>query len=460
MRNSWQNCYDDGWKGRIVDEAFAHPAKMAYGLLKRILAHAAAEGWLKPGHIIVDPFGGIGSTGILGAYEGYQVVCCELEQRFVDLARQNFELHAKALEALGCPQPQIIQGDSRRLCGVVADCIVSSPPFQKAQTGGGIAKKGYHNEAMRRGVFDLVGKRAYMPENQGTADGNLAAMPPGEVDAVIGSPPYAETLKGDGTQSETAAESRDKRRTEGGSLGQSQRTQGYGSDGNLGNLKAGSVDAVVSSPPFSSPGSQPAGNMPSTPIRSKIRKMGLEKKAGEEYGRTPGNLGNLKPGDVDMICSSPPWENQEPCQDDNFRLSDGRKAPPQGQGGYGQTEGNIGNDKGETFWQAARQIVQQCREILKPGGVAIWVVKNFVRNKKIVDFTGDWRRLCESCGFEALHEHHAMLVKETKEAGLFGEIVEKKERKSFFRRLAESKGSPPIDYETVLCMRTAAPPIT
>jgi hypothetical protein len=46
-----------------------------------------------------------------------------------------------------------------------------------------------------------------------------------------------------------------------------------------------------------------------------------------------------------------------------------------------------------------------------------------------------------------------MLVKETHDNGLFGEIVEKKERKSFFRRLAESKGSPPIDYETVLCMR-------
>ena len=27
------------------------------------------------------------------------------------------------------------------------------------------------------------------------------------------------------------------------------------------------------------------------------------------------------------------------------------------------------------------------------------------------------------------------------------------ERKSFFRRLAESKGSPPIDWETVWCMK-------
>ena len=43
-------------------------------------------------------------------------------------------------------------------------------------------------------------------------------------------------------------------------------------------------------------------------------------------------------------------------------------------------------------------------------------------------------------------------MKGTTHNGLFGEIKEKKERKSFFRRLAESKGSPAIDYEMILCM--------
>jgi len=87
-------------------------------------------------------------------------------------------------------------------------------------------------------------------------------------------------------------------------------------------------------------------------------------------------------------------------------------------------------------------------------GICVFVVKDFVRAKKRVDFTGDWRRLCESVGFETLHEHHAMLVKKTRKQSLFGhEIVEIKEKKSFFRRLCESKGSPPIDWETVFCMR-------
>jgi hypothetical protein len=82
------------------------------------------------------------------------------------------------------------------------------------------------------------------------------------------------------------------------------------------------------------------------------------------------------------------------------------------------------------------------------------VVKDFVRKGQRVDFTGDWRRLCESVGFETVCVHHAMLVKETKMKTLFGHThTERTERKSFFRRLAEAKGCPPINYEVVICMQ-------
>jgi hypothetical protein len=383
----------------------------------------------------------------------------------------NFELHDNAWAKLGLPRPIILQGDSRQLCEILeekADCIVSSPPFQEAQTGGGIAQNGYHNEEMRKGVFDLVGKRSYMPDNQGKTNGNLSAMKPGsadavissppyqsktlhaggidqkafkeplragnnnqattmkeygitpgqlgamktgDVDCVISSPPYAESLKGDGTQSETASESRAKRRTQGGSLGQSQRTQGYGSRQNLGNLKAGDAATIIN------------------------RQSSIVNQA-------------------DCIVSSPPFQNSmvesgDPNYAHKFHGS---------QKDYGNSEGQLGQEKGETFWSAAKIIVEQCHKILKDGGVAIFVVKDFVRNKKRVDFCGDWRRLCESVGFETLHEHHAMLVKEETKETLFGDtITKRKERKSFYRRLAESKGSPPIDYEVVLCMRKPSP---
>ena len=46
MTNRWEGCYDLSWKGVIVPAAFSHPAKMARGLLRRILDHAFEQGWV------------------------------------------------------------------------------------------------------------------------------------------------------------------------------------------------------------------------------------------------------------------------------------------------------------------------------------------------------------------------------------------------------------------------------
>ena len=56
-------------------------------------------------------------------------------------------------------------------------------------------------------------------------------------------------------------------------------------------------------------------------------------------------------------------------------------------------------------------------------------------------------------GFTTLHEHHALLTTDHgTELGLFGgEMRRVSKRVSFFRRLAEAKGSPAIDWETVQC---------
>lgn len=87
------------------------------------------------------------------------------------------------------------------------------------------------------------------------------------------------------------------------------------------------------------------------------------------------------------------------------------------------------------------------------GGKAIFVCKDFVRKGQRVPFSDDWLKLCEAVGFKLNCRHRAMLVKETTEDSLFGgKITKKTERKSFFRRLAEAKGSPRIDEEDVLCM--------
>ena len=125
-----------------------------------------------------------------------------------------------------------------------------------------------------------------------------------------------------------------------------------------------------------------------------------------------------------------------------------------GKAEYGATPGQLGTTSGDTFWTAARDIVAECYAILRPGGVCVWVTKAFVRKGKIVDFPGDWRRLCEHAGFVMEREAHAMLVKEQRGGHLFEPEYRKvTKRVSFFRRLAEAKGSPAIDYEVVQFMR-------
>ena len=93
--------------------------------------------------------------------------------------------------------------------------------------------------------------------------------------------------------------------------------------------------------------------------------------------------------------------------------------------------------------------------MLVPGAVSIWVCKDFVRHKARVPFSEQWVQLCEAVGFRLIEWHRASLVIDNgTQLGIFGDDVDLiKERKSFFRRLAEKKGSPRIDHEDVLCLQ-------
>jgi DNA modification methylase len=448
---NWTKCYEDSWKDHIVPEAFSHPAKMAYGLLSRILSHAEEQGWLAPESVILDPFGGISTTGILGAYAGYQVITCELESRFTNLAMQNVKLHLNKWQKLKCPVPVIIQGDSRRLCELVekADVIVSSPPFQGVQgTGSGELEA-------RKGRTDTTGE-------YGNTPGQLGAMKPGKLDLILSSPPYAESLASDTrkTKNDTWKGQRPD-----GSRGGEIKNVDYGqTKGNLGNLKAGDVDCVISSPPYAeTPVEQThmTSNKRGDEVNPNYRPSWKKKlkegydKTKRPYGKTDGNLGNLKAGDVSLILSSPGYCGCEHTKASKGIAEGARKGCKAGNddGGY-NSDGNVSAMQGDTFWQAAKEILEQCFQILKPGGHAIWVCKDFVRKGKRVPFSDDWLKLCESVGFTLECRHQAMLVKEESHDSLFGGTITKKtERKSFFRRLAEAKGSPRIDHEDVICVK-------
>ena len=464
--DTWERCYADSWRGIITPESFAHPAKMARGLALRIFAHAIAEGWIKPGEIVVDPFGGIGSTGIVGAEAGLQVVMCELEPRFVALNQANIERHRWRWAQFGKPIPRVVQGDSRRLVSVLcevlaaADLVVSSPPYAETDIASKVTGTSYGVDFARTGKSPrALGEMN--AERYGHAVGQLSALPSGDVgkvlaaaDLVVSSPPYSETALAGGPTRDGQGYTQGARCLD-----------DYGTTpGQLGALPAGDVDAVVGSPPFegSLNDRASAGILAGSGAR-----MGDSCKGDTGYGTFPGQLGALPAGDVgkalaaaDCVVSSPPYEGSLRANHcDGIDWAKANKTHWQdNEFSYGISAGQVGTFTGETFWSAAREILQQCHQILRPGGVAIWVTKNFVRKGAVVPFSDDWLRLCESVGFQLVCRHRAMLVAETVEDGLFGTVTKTRERKSFFRRLAEKKGSPRIDWEDVLCLVKPSPP--
>jgi hypothetical protein len=191
----------------------------------------------------------------------------------------------------------------------------------------------------------------------------------------------------------------------------------------------------------------------------------------EGYGKSDGQLANMRAAGFEAAVSSPPFADGTAGRgQDALTLSKGlggdyderldyeKRGFLMGKEEYAKYAAtcNLGSFRNTTddFWTAARAIVEQVYAVLAPGGHACWVVKDFVRNKQIVPFSDQWRQLCEAAGFVTLHEHHAWVV-EQRGTQLAHDGADKDmsvSRKSFFRRLAEKKGSPEINWETVLCM--------
>ena len=116
--DEWAGCYDDGWKGLIVDAAFAHPAKVARGLIRRIYDHAFAHGWIAPGMTVVDPFGGVGGCGYEAVHARRQALSAANWNRSSSRSPLRTWPSGSGYTAIGpnWVEPVILQGDSRRLC--------------------------------------------------------------------------------------------------------------------------------------------------------------------------------------------------------------------------------------------------------------------------------------------------------------------------------------------------------
>ena len=395
----WHGCYREQWRGLIGDESFKHPAKFAPGLVRRIFAHGFERGYWRAGSIVGDPFGGIGGGGVIAAGMGLRWRGVELEPRFVEMARQNFAMHQAAWLACWCPLPEIVQGDSRRFAEIVGgvEGCVSSPPYEASTSGS-------DTEFMERDQNGAWGRRTPLQE-YGSAPGQIGQLKEGSIDAVVSSPPYANSMEsGDGKAHIDFSKCADGR----------PRTQTNGNQG----------------------------------TRS------------ESYGTTPGQIGKLREGAIEGVVTSPPFED---CDTKPTKLGSGKATRADGDGAgrnkgdyvYGESNGQLGNVSGETYWQAMHQVYAQVLAALVPGGVAAIVVKDFVRDGARVPLCDRTMTLLESLGFVPIERARAWLVSSTTENGVFGDVTTTKSRKSFFRRLAEKKGSPAIDFEEVLFVRRA-----
>jgi methylase of polypeptide subunit release factors len=394
----WAGCYDSGWAGFITDESFCHPAKMAYGLTERIIKHGFEQGYWKANDLIGDPFSGVGCVGIMAAAHGLRYIGVELEPRFCALANRNFQLNPWTRNG----EARIIQGDSRNFASLVGQCqsVVTSPPF----AGSSLDGVDTNPERMMNGPCASTshggGKARYAPTN---SPGQLASLPVGDVGAILTSPPYAGSTTVDG--------------------------RGI------------------------------------TDHQTHTRDIGDIDELNHGYGVTEGQLGAMPAGDISSVITSPPWETNADVHAQRYATGlDPQKSNwPQNRSaeyierrldGYGKSANQLGNTSGDTYWGAVKVIYEQCFLALKPGGYIAVVVKSYVKAGKIVPLPEQTWELLRHVGFEPVERVRAMLVKEDSHPGLFnGPVVKKTERKSFFRRLAEKKGSPAIDFEEVLFLR-------
>ena len=415
---AWRGCYRDGWQGLIVPDAFAHPAKVSRGLAARIYDHCREEGWLLPGSTALDPFAGVALGALDCMRIGCQWVGIELEEKFVTLGAQNIALwnarYAGKLPTWG--SAVIVQGDSRTLlawqfAGPKVEVMVGSPPY-----AGSMSQESQANDASARirrkelsGIdisktINVGGPNSVLRRDQSYSynPSNLGNLPPGRLDAVISSPPFS-------PDQPCASQSQSKKDYQAFTRGDGTKLDHQmTSPGQLGTMREGSVEAVVSSPPYEAS------------LNSDHHGLDLEK------------------------CG--PWRGGRTLKGKAEKLLDDIS--------YHAGPSNLGNCSGDTFWSASRQILDQVFLAVRPGGHAIFVVKDYIRKGKRVPFADQWRQLCEAVGFRTLHEHRALLVEDdgTHLTTEGGEQRMTRERKSFFRRLAERKGAPRIDWETVWCL--------
>ena len=330
-------------KRLMVAESFQHPAKGQLGMWATMV-----ERYSQPGETVLDPMAGSGAT-LLAALMGRNVVCVELERHFVEPMRRSWE-KMRTMPMLGFEMGSVVilQGDARDLGAVLG---LEYPVVEQNP--------------------DLT------------------------VDAIISSPPYEGSITGD------TSEATRRRIAEGKYHGL--RPDVFTSPGNKAGHSYGDgytrpVDVVITSPPYEN------SDMKS-PVDTDGNHQVVRKAATKVLGYT-------RPPGADVVITSPPYEGivgdhkEGPGAGAN-EAQYGRwaKGTANEHGAYALAGGdNIGNERGDAYWESMRQGYAECWRVLRPGGIMALVLKGFTRDGNYVDLPGQTEAMLLEAGW-LKHDH-------------------------------------------------------
>lgn len=281
------------------------------------------------------------------------------------------------------------------------DAVITSPPYAQV-----LSNKAGGKEPDLESLRKILEERGYSPkqiEKVLSGKSTTTSVTIGDrgydVDAVITSPPYSEALS-------TKAGGGSKDVLEGKGIrgrGKKDIPVPYsGSKDNVGNLPHGSIDAIVTSPPYIPEERRRTISHAEHEERRGFKETGFRSTYGdgksENYGDPEANVGDPRPyGSVDAIVTSPPYEGALEHRGGNQQIGVDKGMSP-----YTDDPDNIGNMKEETYTQAMYDIYHQCWLSLKEGGTMVLITKNFCRNKRPVRLDLDTIKLAELAGFYLL----------------------------------------------------------
>ena len=201
-----------------------------------------------------------------------------------------------------------------------------------------------------------------------------------EISSIITSPPYFDS--GDSDSSYT-------KYNKGGKT----RYLDIKLDGKAGLKSYGSIDVILTSPPYSESLSKKRKGYTILPQLEKTRNLGVDTR--------DDNIANLPHGNIDAIITSPPYSG-------TISRNAGGPVKVKTRVGestltarcYGESEKNIGNMEGETYIEAMLKVYSECFKVLRKGGKIIVIIKPFIRNKKVVDLPYHTYLMLRKVGFK------------------------------------------------------------